>query len=60
MDGPALLQTISFLAVVALIVVTGCIVLVLESGSHSSRTTQEAATPSDEPGEATTPEREAA
>jgi hypothetical protein len=40
MDGPALLQTISFLAVVALIVVTGCIVLVLESGSHSSRTTQ--------------------
>jgi hypothetical protein len=58
MSGSALLHTISFMALVLVILLTVWIVLVLESGGHPSRTTQEAAKPGDEPGEATAPERE--
>jgi len=58
MSGSALLHTISFMALVLVILLTVWIVLVLESGGHPSRTTQEAAKPGDEPGEPTAPERE--
>ena len=60
MSGAALLQTVSFLAVVAVILLTGCVVLVLESGGHPPEREQQAAKLSDEPGDATAPEREAA
>jgi len=60
MGGSALLHTISLLAVVVMILLTVWIVLVLESGGDPSRAQQEAAEPSDEPGEAAAPEREAA
>jgi hypothetical protein len=55
-----LLQTISFLAVVAVIILTGCVVLVLESGGYPPERAQQAANLSDEPGDAIAPEREAA
>jgi hypothetical protein len=60
MTGSALLHTISFLAVVAVILLTGCVVLVLESGGHPPAREQEAVKLSDEPGDATAPERDAA
>jgi hypothetical protein len=60
MRGSALLHTISFLAVVAAILLTASVVVVLESGSHRPAQEQQAAKPSDEPGDATAPEREAA
>ncbi len=60
MSGATLLQTISFLAVVAVILLTGCVVLVLESGGHPPEREQQAAKLSDEPGDVTAPEREAA
>jgi hypothetical protein len=53
-----LAAAISFMALVLVILLTVWIVLMLESGGHPSRTTQEAAKTGDEPGEATAPERE--
>jgi hypothetical protein len=47
-----MLHTISFLAVVAVILLTGCVVLVLESGGHPPGREQEPARLSDEPGDA--------
>jgi len=55
-----LLHTISFMAVVAAILLTGCVVLVLESGDRPPAREQQAAKLNDEPGDATAPEREAA
>jgi hypothetical protein len=57
MSGSALLHTVSFLALVGVILLTVWIVLVLESSGHPSHRRQEAAKPGDEPGEATAPER---
>ena len=55
-----MLHTISFLAFLLLVLLTAWVVLMLESGGHRSRTSHEAAKPSDEPGEAAAPDREAA
>jgi len=60
MGGSALLQTVSFLALVAIVLLTVWIVLVLESGGHPPAREEEAAKPSEEPGEAPAPERKAA
>ena len=60
MSGATLLQTISFLAVVAAILLAGCVVLVLESSGHPPEQEQQAGRLSDEPYDATAPEREAA
>jgi hypothetical protein len=60
MSGSALLHTISFLAVVAAILLTASVVLVLESGDHPPEREQQAAKLRDEPGDATAAEREAA
>jgi len=59
-SGSALLHTISFMAVVAVILLTASVVVVLESGDHPPAREQEPAKLSDEPGDATTAEREAA
>ena len=59
-SGPAVLHTISFLAFLLLVLLTAWVVLMLESGGHRSRTSHEAAKPSDEPGAAAAPDREAA
>lgn len=59
MSGPALLQTIAFLAVVAGILLAVWTVLVLESRGHPPAREQ-AAMLSDERGDTTAPEREAA
>jgi hypothetical protein len=59
MSGSAVLHTISFLAVVAVILLTACGVVVLESGGHPPAPEQQAAKCSDEPGNATAAEREA-
>jgi hypothetical protein len=48
------------MAVVAVILLTACGVLVLESGGHPPAREQQAAKLSYEPGDATAPEREAA
>jgi hypothetical protein len=48
------------MAVVAVILLTACGVLVLESGGHQAAREQQAARLSDEPGDATAAEREAA
>lgn len=53
MSGPALLHTISFLAVVAGILLTASVVVVLESGGHRPARDQQAAKPRDEPGDVT-------
>jgi len=58
--GSALLHTISFLAVVAAILLTASVVVVLESGGHPPEHEQQTAKFSDEPSDATAPEREAA
>ena len=60
MSGAALLHTISFLAVVAAILLAASVVVVLESGSHRSAPEQQGAKLSNESGDATAPEREAA
>jgi hypothetical protein len=57
MGGSALLHTISFMAVVVMIVLTVWIALVLESG-HSPTPQQQASKPGAEPGQAIAPERE--
>jgi len=57
--GSGLLHTISFLAVVAAILLTASVVVVLECG-HPPEREQQAAKLSDEPGDAAAPEREAA
>jgi len=48
------------MAIVVVILLAVWIALLLESGGHPPRAKQEAASPSDEPGQATAPEREAA
>ena len=55
-----MLHTISFMAVVVVILLAGWIALMLESGAHPPRTEQGAVKPHDEPAEAAAPEREAA
>ena len=60
MSGPALLHTISFTALVVMILLTVWIALVFESGGHPPARKQEAAKLDDEPGQATGPERGAA
>lgn len=60
MSGPALLHTISFMAVVAAILLTASVVLVVESGDRPAARKNQAAKPRDEPGDATAPEREVA
>jgi hypothetical protein len=55
-----MLHTISFMAVVAVILLTIWVILMLESSGHPPGRGQEGAEPSDEPGNATTPERQAA
>ena len=60
MTGPALLHTISFMAVVAVIMLAVLVVLMLESIGHPPAREQEAAKPSDETGDAIAPERQAA
>jgi hypothetical protein len=60
MGGSALLHTISLTAVVVVFLLTAWVVLMLESGGDPSHAQQEPAKPSDEPGEATALEREAA
>ena len=60
MSESALLHTITFLAVVAGILLTAWVALMLESGGHPPAREQQAAKLSDEPGDATAPEREAA
>jgi hypothetical protein len=59
MSGPALLR-ISFLAVVAVILLAVWIALVLEGGDHPAAPTRETAKPSDETGQTVAPDREAA
>ena len=60
MSGSALLHTISFLAVVAAILLAASVVVVLESGSHRPAPEQQEAKHSYESGDATAPGREAA
>jgi hypothetical protein len=60
MTGSALLHTISFMAVVAVVMLTALVVLMLESSGHPPAREQEAAELSDETGDATAPERQAA
>ena len=60
MSGSALLHTVSFMALVAVIVLTVLVVLMLESGGHPPAREQEAAMLSNETGDATAPERQAA
>ncbi len=60
MSGSALLHTVSFLAVVAAILLAASVVVVLESGGQPAEREQQAAKLSDEPGDASTAEREAA
>ena len=55
-----MLHTISFMVVVFAVLLTAWVVLVLESGGHPPAREQRAAKLSDEPGDATAPEREAA
>jgi len=56
MGGSALLHTITFGAVIVMILLTVWIVLMLETGGGPSRTNGGAATPGDYPGQATAPE----
>ena len=60
MSGSALLHTITFMAVVAAILLTVWVVLMLESGDHPPARERQAAKLGDEPGDATALEREAA
>jgi hypothetical protein len=60
MSGPALLHTISFMAVVATILLTASVVLVVESGDRPPAREQQAARLTEEPGDATAPDREVA
>jgi hypothetical protein len=60
MTGPALLHTISFMAVVAVIMLAVLVVLMLESSGHPPAREQEGPKLSDESGDATAPERQAA
>jgi len=53
MSGSGLLHTISFIAVVIVVLLTVWIVLVLESGGHRPARRQEEAKLSDEPGQTT-------
>jgi len=53
MSGSGLLHTISFIAVVIVVLLTVWIVLVLESGGHRPARRQEEAKLSDEPGHTT-------
>ena len=59
MSGPALFR-ISFIAVVAVILLAVWIALVLEADEHLAASTHEAAKPSDETGQTTAPDQEAA
>ena len=58
MSGPALLQTISFVAFVVMILLTVWIILLLESGGHSGTRRQAAAKLTDGPRHGTAPERQ--
>jgi hypothetical protein len=60
MDGSALLQTVSFLAVIVMILLMVWVVLLLESGGPPSRPNQGAANPDDQSAQVTAPERKAA
>lgn len=60
MSGSALLHTISLLAVVAAILLAASVVVVLECGSHRPAPEQQEAKHSDESGDTTAPERQAA
>lgn len=60
MSGSALLHTISFTALVAAILLTAWVALMLESSGRPSAQDQEVAKLSDEPSDATAPERQAA
>jgi hypothetical protein len=55
-----LLHTISFLAVVAAILLTALVVVVLECGGHPPERERQAAKLSDESGDPTAPDRAAA
>jgi hypothetical protein len=52
MGGPALLHTVTFGAVIVMILLTVWIVLMLESGGDPPRADEGATTPSDHPGQA--------
>ena len=56
MGGPALLHTVTFAAVIVMILLTAWIALLLESGGHPPRERQEPTKPTDHPGQATAPE----
>jgi hypothetical protein len=53
MGGPALLHTLTFAAVLVMILLTVWIVLMLESGGHPPRDEQGLAKPSDHPDQET-------
>jgi hypothetical protein len=55
MGGSAVLHTISFMAVVVMILLTVWIALVLESGGDPPARNQQAGKPGDEPGQAAAP-----
>jgi hypothetical protein len=59
MSGPALFH-ISFIAVVAVILLAVWNALVLEAGDHLAAPTHETAKPSDETGQTAAPDQEAA
>ena len=58
MGGSALLHTVTFAAVLVMILLTVWIVLLLESGGHSAPRRQEAAKLTDGPSHGTAPERQ--
>jgi hypothetical protein len=58
--GSALLHTISFIAVIVMILLTVWIVLLLESGDRPSHTNQGEAKPGDQSGQTNAPDRKAA
>jgi hypothetical protein len=56
MGGSALLHTVTFAAVLVMILLTVWIVLMLESGGRAPRTREGPAEPIDHPGQGTAPE----
>ena len=60
MGGSALLHTISFMAVIVMILLTVWIVLLLESGGRPPRTNQGEAEPGDQSGQTNALDRKAA
>jgi hypothetical protein len=60
MGGSALLHTISFIAVIVMILLTVWIVLLLESSGRPPRAKQGEAKPGDQSGQTTAPDRRAA